>query len=769
MSSIKSKIKIKTMLFHLMNIFAIRQLISLSSAARNLPYSADYLRLRARQGKLKAVRKDGAWYTTAAWAQDYVNKYSSKTTPVQTTNTSNFFCHAKSVMSRTWFFVRFFTHGLFVKAIPYIRGLSGAWAKLLTKVSRIRQRIQWRAVGIAGVSLLLVASIAQTAGGKEVVKQTAGAIYKTADLVIDSYSSALSPLAKDVARGTRLWINVGHTVAGETYDYLMPRSTIATAALNDLADDLGTTLTTATHGYNKKVVQAETMFASYVFKVTAPAVEQARIFFNALAGEFASGARPASSSLTQTYSLFHTGANVVSGLVNSSQRSLGNFLTSATLPMSQALSPLNQSISITLGRVNKTAYGAWQDVSLTFSGSVEDTLVYNPPAYQRLVLNRPVSRAPKGGKVLGVTQDNSGLKKGSKLSLLVKDLVKPKTDTPAKLQKTTKPTTTPKPVINPATIAAIVNPNPVYISLTSDTANIKDSLIIGAAPYTLTYSSATGLLDTPNLQVRNNAIVAGNLIVRGQFNLEGQLALTNIAKLQVTGPADFGNLTAGSITARSLNVSSLQLSGTLIAQSLGVSGSVGARDLSGQYLSVGKDATFGTGNTNKLTVNSQATFQGPVTIASPLTLNSTTTLTGTVTPSPTATSTATTVHTTDTGSGASLVVANTTGIDAGNLIQVGPAAGNIWTRVTAVAAGAPGTLTIVPSISRSATQTVAEYTTPSLGSSANIQNRFDQGYFLNGIVVGSGTTYITDGLISTAEGDLTLSAATGAKVNIAST
>ncbi|MFA4917492.1 MAG: hypothetical protein WC560_12600, partial [Syntrophales bacterium] len=42
-------------------------------------------------------------------------------------------------------------------------------------------------------------------------------------------------------------------------------------------------------------------------------------------------------------------------------------------------------------------------------------------------------------------------------------------------------------------------------------------------------------------------------------------------------------------------------------------------------------------------------------------------------------------------------------------------------------------------------------------------------YFLNGIVVGSGTTYITDGLISTAEGDLTLSAATGAKVNIAST
>ncbi|MFA4819062.1 MAG: hypothetical protein WC621_04430, partial [Patescibacteria group bacterium] len=470
---------------------------------------------------------------------------------------------------------------------------------------------------------------------------------------------------------------------------------------------------------------------------------------------------------------------------------LGTFLASSISPYNLFLTPASRSLATSMGKVSQNAIGIWQDTVLTYTGPVELAEVNTVNVHKALVKSRselipPIAEVVyTGGRVLGVTT-KLGFPNSKTVLLKVRDLITQRSFTGVQDDNlvsavNSKAKSKSTVILNPAQgVGEESKPaaklaktqtvtNAVYATLIADVANIKDSLIIGAAPQTLTYSSATGLLDTPNLQVRNNAIVAGNLIVRGQFNLEGQLALTNIAKLQVSGPADFQNLTAGVITASTLNTRSLALSGTLIASGIGVSGSVGARDVTSTYLSVEKDVTLGTTNTNKLTINSQATFQGPVTIASPLTLNSTTTLTGTVTPNPTATSTATTVDATDTGSGASLVVANTTGIDAGNLIQVGPAASNIWTRITAVAAGAPGTLTIVPSISRSATQAVAEYTTPSLGSSANIQNRFDKGYFLNGIVVGSGTTYITDGLISTAEGDLTLSAATGAKVNIAST
>jgi len=45
--------------------------ISLLDAAKRCSYSEPYLRLRARQGKLKSIKLGKKWVTTAAWLDDY--------------------------------------------------------------------------------------------------------------------------------------------------------------------------------------------------------------------------------------------------------------------------------------------------------------------------------------------------------------------------------------------------------------------------------------------------------------------------------------------------------------------------------------------------------------------------------------------------------------------------------------------------------------------------------------------------------------------------
>lgn len=46
--------------------------IPLSEIANLTPYKADYLALLAGRGRLKAVQKDGVWYSTMEWVNEYV-------------------------------------------------------------------------------------------------------------------------------------------------------------------------------------------------------------------------------------------------------------------------------------------------------------------------------------------------------------------------------------------------------------------------------------------------------------------------------------------------------------------------------------------------------------------------------------------------------------------------------------------------------------------------------------------------------------------------
>ena len=48
--------------------------ISLKEATKYCPYSQDYLKLRARQGKLKAVKIARNWLTKKEWIDEYLEE-----------------------------------------------------------------------------------------------------------------------------------------------------------------------------------------------------------------------------------------------------------------------------------------------------------------------------------------------------------------------------------------------------------------------------------------------------------------------------------------------------------------------------------------------------------------------------------------------------------------------------------------------------------------------------------------------------------------------
>lgn len=49
-----------------------KKYISLKKASESVPYSQDYLSLRARQGRLKAIKKGRNWVTTDEWLREYI-------------------------------------------------------------------------------------------------------------------------------------------------------------------------------------------------------------------------------------------------------------------------------------------------------------------------------------------------------------------------------------------------------------------------------------------------------------------------------------------------------------------------------------------------------------------------------------------------------------------------------------------------------------------------------------------------------------------------
>ena len=63
-----------------------KEYISLKEAEEYSPYSADYLKLRARQGKLRAIKIGKIWVTKREWVEEYVRKYQDREETVKISN-----------------------------------------------------------------------------------------------------------------------------------------------------------------------------------------------------------------------------------------------------------------------------------------------------------------------------------------------------------------------------------------------------------------------------------------------------------------------------------------------------------------------------------------------------------------------------------------------------------------------------------------------------------------------------------------------------------
>jgi hypothetical protein len=158
---------------------------------------------------------------------------------------------------------------------------------------------------------------------------------------------------------------------------------------------------------------------------------------------------------------------------------------------------------------------------------------------------------------------------------------------------------------------------------------------------------------------------------------------------------------------------------------------VGAFSAAGTGLSVTNDANIGgLTTTNTLAVTNLATLTGNL-VAN----GSATVTTGT---------------TSGTGTTTTTLTLSADAFNVNDVIYIDNAGQDYYTRVTVD--GGTGTYTVSPAVTFENARTVTKYNIQNIGATATDYatqaNRFFQGYFLGGVVVGSGSTTISDGLIN---------------------
>ena len=151
--------------------------------------------------------------------------------------------------------------------------------------------------------------------------------------------------------------------------------------------------------------------------------------------------------------------------------------------------------------------------------------------------------------------------------------------------------------------------------------------------------------------------------------------------------------------------------------------------------------------------------QGQTTLSQDLIANSSATGT-TATTEPTLRSNVTTITTSATHSFA-----------VNDVILINNAGQDYYTRVTATPTGT--SLTVSPSVSYDASVTITKYTVQNVGAKTTDyttqSNRFFQGYFLGGVVVGAGSTTLSDGKLSRTTGDIIIQPGAGGAVQVSGT
>ena len=106
-----------------------------------------------------------------------------------------------------------------------------------------------------------------------------------------------------------------------------------------------------------------------------------------------------------------------------------------------------------------------------------------------------------------------------------------------------------------------------------------------------------------------------------------------------------------------------------------------------------------------------------------------------------------------------------------DVIYIDNAGQDYYTRI--VSGGGTTTLTVSPLVSYDASAAVTKYTVQNIGATttdySSQANRFFQGYFTGGVIVGAGSTTLSDGNLSRTNGDIAITPGAGGAVQVAGT
>jgi fibronectin-binding autotransporter adhesin len=272
-----------------------------------------------------------------------------------------------------------------------------------------------------------------------------------------------------------------------------------------------------------------------------------------------------------------------------------------------------------------------------------------------------------------------------------------------------------------------------------DVYEVTGTIINGATPGNVTLQWSQNTANAANVTVRQGSFVEAQRSVGGgvaQAFIQDGNTFSAKAVLGTNDSNDLGLETNG--------VERL----TILAN-----GNVGVGDTSPAAL-----FTVGTSDALQITSAGNLSTTGTVDIGGLTTLSSSL-IADNVATGTTATATGT--------PGSNTTTINLTGTAFANndVIYINNAGQDYFTRI--VSGGGTATLTVSPAVSYDASATIEKYNIQNIGATdtdyTNLANRFFQGYFLGGVVVGAGSTTLSDGnLIST--GNLSLQANGGTGV-----
>lgn len=120
-----------------------KEYISLKEATRYCNYSSDYLKLRVRQGKLRALKMGRNWFTTRKWLEEYRNNLESNKAPHRRRD----FVSSSSLHCRSRKWRMFFKEWLFLFLIIFLIAV-GVFLLLDLPVSVLEKIIPVRVIEI---------------------------------------------------------------------------------------------------------------------------------------------------------------------------------------------------------------------------------------------------------------------------------------------------------------------------------------------------------------------------------------------------------------------------------------------------------------------------------------------------------------------------------------------------------------------------------------------------------------------------------------------